>query len=310
MAKFKLDEFTGIIPAVVTAFDENENYDLERQKKVVDFLIELGAGGLYLTGSTGQGPYMDSDERNMVVDTITQHVAGRVPVVAHIAGVSTKNSIKMAIAAEKSGADGVSAVPSYYYTFSPEHIKQYYRDIANSTNLPLIIYAQTQRFSPTPEMVAELAETPTIQGIKYTGPTHYIMGRIKRHLGKGFRVYCGTDEMLLSGLTMGADAAIGSSYNILADLYIDVVNRFWAGKTAEAKERMLVSNDILEILQGNYDYSAALRASFEYMGVDSGYNPGPSSPLDDEMRKSLRIELTEYAKRPGTENIRLLDSLR
>jgi N-acetylneuraminate lyase len=309
MANYKIEDFTGIIPAVVTAFDENEEYDLSRQKQIIDFLIETKVGGLYLTGTTGQGPFMDSDERIEVVDTIVEYVAGRVPVVAHIAGVSVKQSVKMAVAAAKSGADGVSAVPSYYYSFDYENIKSYYRDIAESTDLPLIIYAMTQKFSPTPSMVAELAETPTIRGIKYTGPTHYIMGRIKRHLDPSFRVYSGSDEMLLSGMIMGADGAIGSSYNVLADIYMAALEDFRSGNVDTASEKMLVSNDILEILQ-TYDYSAALRAAFSFMGVDSGFNPRPASPATEAMRAALKRDLFEYAATCDVKGIRLLEAVR
>ena len=115
--------------------------------------------------------------------------------------------------------------------------------------------------------------------------------------------------MLLSGQTMGADGAIGSSYNAMADLYTQVLEDFWCGEVKGAKDKMLASNDILQILQTR-DYSASLRAAFAIMGIDAGFNPSPASPVDETLMSALKGELSEYATHSDIQGVRLLDAVR
>lgn len=107
MGKFKFNEIVGVIPALITPFDENENFDAGRSEKIVEFLIEEGVHGLYLTGSTGEGFLMTPEERKQVVRTITKQVNGRIPIIAHIGAISTKVSIDLARDAYESGVDAI-----------------------------------------------------------------------------------------------------------------------------------------------------------------------------------------------------------
>ncbi|MDD5602868.1 MAG: dihydrodipicolinate synthase family protein, partial [Eubacteriales bacterium] len=257
--KTTLNSFTGVIPALMTPFDKKGEYDRNCAKQMLDWVIVQGIGGLYLTGSNGHGPFMESNERMKVVESIVELVDGRVPVVAHIASVSSKISAKMARHAAKCGCTGVSAVPSYYYKLTPKQMYDYYDEIAAASDLPFLVYAQTSNYEPSVEMFQKLALIENIKGVKFTGSDHYMLGRIKEHLGKSFLVYSGRDEKLLSGLISGADGVIGGSYNVIPDLCIRCINKFWSGKIKEAQKDMLAANAILEIML-KYEFSSAMRA--------------------------------------------------
>lgn len=118
MSKFDIKAFKGVIPAVLTVFDKEENIDEVGMRQLVSFLIDKGVNGLYLTGSTGEGFTMTSEERKKVVEIVIDETAGRVPVVVHVGAIGTKISIDLAKHAESVGADGISSVPPFYWKFN------------------------------------------------------------------------------------------------------------------------------------------------------------------------------------------------
>ncbi|MBE6608961.1 MAG: dihydrodipicolinate synthase family protein [Ruminococcaceae bacterium] len=288
--KFELKDFKGVIPAYVTPFDKDGNYYEKSAKEVIEWQISQGVGGFYLTGSNGYGAAMDSSERMKVVESVCRIVDGRVPVVAHIAAVSGQLSAKMASHAASVGCTGVSAVPSYYYKLTPDEMYRYYSEIAEASELPLVIYAQTHVYEPSVEMFERLATIPKVQGLKYTGPNHYMMGRIKEKLGKDFMVYSGYDEMFLSGLLFGADALIGGTYNVIPDLYIKAVDHFEGGDIKLAQKELFVANAIVQCLIKN-DIQAAMKVCLEIMGMDAGYNPTPFAMMDDSAKQKFLCEM-------------------
>ena len=111
MSKFDITAIKGVIPAMVTTFDENEEVDLSRGRALVKYLIEAGVDGLYITGSTGEGFLMTGEERKAFTEAVIDEVKGRIPVIVHVGDIGTKKSIDLAKHAEKAGADAISSVP-------------------------------------------------------------------------------------------------------------------------------------------------------------------------------------------------------
>lgn len=304
----RLKNFRGVIPALITTFDEKGDFDPLRQKKVIDWLLTMNIGGFYITGSTGQGPMMDITERMTAVEHICEAVNGRTPVAAHIADVSAKNSIRLAVHAQKAGCIAVSAVPSYYYKLTTEEMYRYYSDIAGATDLPLIIYAQTQNYTPCVALYKKLSEIKNIEGLKYTGADHYTMGRIKEALGEDFMIYSGCDEMFVSGILSGADAIIGSTYNVIPDLYAQAVRHLNAGDIEAVKKELLTANAIVEVML-SYELNAAIRTSFEFMGIDAGHCPSPLRDMTSEEKKRFKNELLALKNTRNIETIALFEAI-
>lgn len=308
--KFSLKDYKGVIPALMTPFDKNGLFDKECAKQMIEWHISQGVGGFYLTGSNGHGPYMVPEERMKAVEDITKMVNGRVPVVAHVACVSSKVSAMLAKHAESCGCTGVSAVPSYYYKLTLDQMYRYYDEIASASGLPFVIYAKTADYAPSVPMFKKLSEIANVQGLKFTGSDHYMMGRIKEALGKDFMVYSGRDEMFLSGLLSGADGIIGGTYNVLPDLYMRSVKNYQEGRIFNAKRDMLAANAILEVMFP-YDGSLAapMRACYEFMGIDAGHNPRPLIDLDTDQKAKLKKELKELKAKLDIEPIALFEAL-
>ncbi len=293
MAKFSISQMTGVIPAMITLFDENENVDIQRTREMVEFLIARGADGLYLTGSTGEGFLMDHEERKLVVETVVNQVAGRIPVIVHVGDIGTRKSIQLAQHAEAAGADAISSVPPFYWKFSQDDIFNYYKDISESTSLPMVIYSVPLAGSLGVDLIIRLAQLENVKGLKFTGKDHDQMSYLKSTLGEDFIIYSGCDEMALSGLAVGADGIIGSFYNVMPELFRKIFDAVKAGDLKSARRLQQIGTDIiLECIK--YDYLALMRNMIAWQGVDAGYSRRPfrnyeDSELDDLKQKLIAI---------------------
>ena len=183
MSKFKMTQIKGVIPAMMTFFDKEENVDIQCTRRMVDFMLDHGADGFYLTGSTGECFTMTAEERNLVVDTVIDQVKGRVPVIVHVGDIGTKKSIELAKHAYEAGADAISSVPPFYWKFRADDIYSYYKDISEATPLPMVVYNIQLAGLMDMGLLLKLADLPNVHGLKYTARSHDEMGYLKEKLG-------------------------------------------------------------------------------------------------------------------------------
>ncbi|MGK2227542.1 MAG: N-acetylneuraminate lyase [Devosia sp.] len=289
MSVSKLAEIGGVLPALVTPFDENEVFDEGRMRSIVDFLIGRGVDGLYVTGSTGEAFMMSPEERKRVLEVVTDEVKGRVPVMAHVGAISTLHSIDLARHAEKVGVDALSAVPPFYWGFSQDQIVSYYTDITASTALPMCAYNVPLAGLFGFDMIKRLAEIPGVEGIKYTAPTHFDIMRIKAEIGKDFIIYSGSDEMAMSGLNFGADGIIGSFYNCIPEVFLALYAAVRAGDMTKAKSLQEVGNAII-FFSLSRSPIATIKRAMAWQGADAGYC---RKPFDNYYEAAAEEELKD-----------------
>ena len=208
MKQFDPNNINGVIPAMITSFNNDESINKEGIRKTINHLISEKVDGLYITGSTGETFLMSQEEKKQAIDIIVEEVNGRVPVIAHIGSIGTKITTELGMHAEKVGVDALSALPPFYYGFTNDEIFNYYTDISNSTNLPITVYNISHANLMDLDMLKRLASIENVKGVKYTAPTHFNFSKIKKEIGENFKIYSGMDEMALSGLISGADGII------------------------------------------------------------------------------------------------------
>ena len=308
MAKFNVKDIKGVIPALITPFDINENFDEKRMRNLVDHLLEKGVDGLYLTGSTGEGFLMTPDERKKVVEVVVDQVQGRIPLIAHVGAIGTKISIDLAKQAADAGVDAISSVPPFYWKFNGDEIFHYYKDITESTDLPMIVYNIALAGLVGFEQVKKFATIEGVAGVKYTATSHFEVMRMKEELGKDFVVYSGCDEMAMSGLSFGADGLIGSFYNLMPELFI-AINRAMTNKdlkTAEEKQRIA---NIIIIHATQKNYVGIMKRALSWLGVDAGYCRSPFSNFSKEEEKALKEEFRILKDKHGIKGVDFLDAI-
>jgi N-acetylneuraminate lyase len=308
MSRVPLKNIKGVIPALVTCFDEKDEYDESRQRKVTSYLIDRGVHALYLTGSTGEGFLLTPEERKRVVENVIDEVKGRIPVIVHVGAIATKISIDLAKHAEKAGADAISSVPPFYWKFSEDQMFNYYRDISGYVNIPMVVYNIALAGAVGFSFVKRLASIEGVQGIKYTLTSQFEMMRIKEEVGRDFVVYSGTDEMAMTGLSFGADGIIGSFYNMIPELFLDIYQAMQAGDLKTAREKQRIANAIL-LFTIDRGFQVGIKAGMRWMDVDAGYCREPFGRFDKATEEKYRGEFRELKKKLGVTGIPFLDKL-
>ena len=284
-------DFKGVIPAVLSVFDKDENLDEEGTRVFIRHLLSYDIGGLYLTGSTGETFLMDSEERMRQLEVVMEEVGDQVPVVVHVGAMSTRASIKLAQHAEKLGAAGISSVPPFYFKYNQDQIFNYYKDVAESTSLPMIVYNIPLAGMMTVDQIIRLSEIENVKGVKYTGTALYEVTQIKEGCKPGFQVYGGCDELGSSNIALGVDGIIGSFYNVIPDLYL----RIWkAVKNSDIPTAAaLQAKAVHVIMEGIHSGSmmACMKVWLRGAGIPAGYARRPFSNFTQEGEQKLLANL-------------------
>ncbi|MEG1520454.1 MAG: dihydrodipicolinate synthase family protein [Clostridia bacterium] len=309
MAKFELKDIKGVIPAMLTVFDENEEIYEKGTRALVNYLVDSGVNGLYLTGSTGEGFMMTPEERKRYVEIVVDENRGRVPLIVHVGAIGTKVSIDLAKHAEKVGADAISSVPPFYWNFKEDNIFEYYKDISESVDLPMVVYNIALAGTMNLNFIYRLATLKNVRALKFTATNHHAISYIKNKLGKDFIVYSGCDEMATSGLISGADGIIGSFYNIVPDLFLEINSLVQKGDIKKAMERQIVAAEFIDVYL-KYDFLAAMTQTLTLMGQVGGYSRRPFKNLNEETWNKLLAELSEFKKKFDVKGIKLFDYIK
>lgn len=276
-------QFHGIFSALLTAFDAAGGFNEEAQRQMIRKELEEGIGGFYVGGSTGEAFLLSPDERKALYRVSAEEIRGKATLIGHVGAISQREAADYAKTCEALGYDAVSSVTPFYYKFSAEEIVNYYRGIADAVNIPLVLY-----YIPLltgsgygMELFDRLLEDPRILGVKYTSSDYFLFERLRRaHPDKV--LYNGFDETCLCGLAMGADGAIGSTYNVMGPQF----NRLFAlakeNRFIEAAALQHTLNDDIAFLLRAGDVKSAVKYVFKQKyGVDVGVCRAPGGDVPE-----------------------------
>lgn len=271
-------DIRGVIVPILTPLMPDETVDIESLKNLVDYLLENGVHGIWVSGTTGEFGNMPDSERIKSIDTVAEHVAGRVPVIGNISGGSTKLTVSLANQVREFGLDGIAATPPYYYPNAQDELLDHYRHIRDRVELPLWVYniPQTVKTSVAPTTIARLAAEGTVVGVKDSSGTGELLAQLNvlceqdeiqllRFLGTVFRV--------TSAGSVGTDGVIPG----IANLVPEICSRGWqAGENQdvetirECNAALLAATKIAQIAQGGSANAASfgsMKASLKIMGI-------------------------------------------
>ena len=288
-----MKKFTGIMPALITPLTENEELNVPVLKQLIDRHISENADGFYIGGATGEGLALRQDVREALAYESIKHVDGKVPSIVHIASTDFSEAINLAKQAEKVGAAGISAIPPIFFSYDEDDVFNYYKKIAESVSIPLIVY-----FNPnagvnfTPEMAARIFEIENVTGIKWTNPNFFGMNMLKQLTHGEMNIINGPDEMLLMGLNAGADGGIGSTYNFMLPKIKAVYNNFIAGNGAEAMNAQNEVNKIIHALL-KYKVIPGVKVILEKQGLNVGNAAFPQKRYTEEEKNILWNKILE-----------------
>ncbi len=291
MSNFKVE---GILPALVTPYlEDNKTIDVEATKKVLDLHLSQGANGFYILGGTGEGVLMGREEREVMCETVIKHVAGRKPVINHIAAGIMTDAIELAKHAEKAGADAIAAIPPSMFYYREDDIFEYYKRLAESVSIPVIIYYHpAAQKDMSANLIARIFEIDNVTGVKWSSNNFFEMMKLKDITHGEMNIINGPDELLISGLAAGADAGIGSTYNAMLPQFIQIYNYFKQGEMAKALEVQCKVNKIIGIMCAQ-SVIPAVKHAMGMLGYNVGKATFPLNPIEGETAKAYEAALKE-----------------
>jgi N-acetylneuraminate lyase len=284
----------GAIPALVSPFTKEDEVDVKLLQELVEWQLAQKAGGLYLTGSTGEGLLMSIPERQLVAETVVKQVRGRVPVVAQVGALASRDAATLAEGAEAAGADGISAVPPFYFRVDYDGLKLHYATIGAASSLPLYLYnvpATTGVLVTAAQFGQLIQDVPTVAGMKYTAYDFFNMRQIIELEGGRLNIVSGPDEMFLPALSVGVDGAIGTTLNYMCLQFHQIYQAFKARDTARALEIQSKVNHVIAALLSYGTLGAINKAPLRFLGFDIDDGRAPIRPLTDEEREKLKADL-------------------
>jgi 4-hydroxy-tetrahydrodipicolinate synthase len=282
----------GVIVPLVTPFDERNQVDHAALRQVVDFVISKGVHALMVAGSTGEGPLLSLDERRAVLETVVAQANGKVPVIAHTGCIDTGSTVELSRHAQAAGADVISAIVPYFFTFGDEQLYRHFLTVAESVpEMPVLLYAfpGNAKNDISPALLSRLLQAaPNIVGIKSSNDD---LNRFQEYVqvgGEHFTACFGVDELMLGGLVFGAKAQISGNSNSFPEPFVQLYEAFVAGDLARAQQLQTVVNLVINLHQGGRT-TAFFKATLGLRGVPAGRVRPPMCEL-------TRAELEEVKR--------------
>jgi 4-hydroxy-tetrahydrodipicolinate synthase len=289
-----LEKLQGCGTALITPFLPNGDVDEKTLESFVDWQIREGIHFLVPCGTTGESPTLQHDEHVRVVEITTRTAAGRVPIIAGAGGNDTKKVIASIAELKKIGVDGILSVSPYYNKPTQEGIYQHYRAMAESTDLPIIVYNVPGRTGSNilPDTLMRLAEIPNIAAVKEASGDISQIGEICAKAPAKFRVFSGDDSLTLPVIALGGHGIISVASNEVPGLMAKFAEACLQGRLEEARE---LNRKLYPLMKGNFIESSPIpvKAALSMMGKIQEVYRLPLVKISDGARVKMAAILSE-----------------
>lgn len=286
----------GLVAATFTPFRPDGNVDYEKIPALAEHLSRNGVRGIYVCGSTGEGPSLTISERKKVAEAYRRAAGDSMRTIIHVGHTSIGEVQELAAHAHSIGADAISAVaPHYFKPQSAEDLVAFFeKAIATAPDLPFYYYhiPALTGLSVSPVDFLKLAaeRMPTLRGIKYTDSD--LSGLSHCQDVGDFDVLFGRDEMLLSSLVLGVRGAVGSTYNLAPALYVRIIEEYERGDHEKARELQKLSARMIRAIVGAGGESA-IKYPMHRHGLGCGPRRLPMASLSPEQEAEIDRRLDE-----------------
>jgi 4-hydroxy-tetrahydrodipicolinate synthase len=290
----------GVFPALTTKFTEEDKLDLPLFEKNLRAQLDAGVDGIILGGTLGESSVLSNEEKFELLRFAVDKVAGKVPVIMNIAEGSTREAIKLANESEKCGAKGLMMLPPMRYKSDHRETVQYFKDVANSTSLPIMIYNNPvdYKIEVTLDMFAELVENKNIQAVKESTRDVSNVTRMINRFGDRFKILCGVDTIAMEELMLGAHGWVAGLVCAFPKETVAVYKLTKANKIADALEIYRWFLPLLE-LDIHPKLVQYIKLAEQEAGIGSEHVRKPRLTLvGEERERILKIIREGISKRP------------
>lgn len=289
--------FEGCGTAIATPFTE-EGINFEEFKRLIENQIENEIDAIIVCGTTGESATMSKEEKKQLINYAIDVIGGRTKVIIGTGSNNTKNAIEMSKYAEEAGADGILVVTPYYNKTSQKGLIEYYKTIANSVSLPIIMYSVPSRtgVNINPETCLELSKIDNIVAIKEASGNISQVAKISSLCKSDLTIYSGNDDQILPVLSLGGKGVISVLSNIMPKYTHDMVKAYLDGDAKEASKMQLEVLDLIEALFIEVN-PTPVKYALNLMGYDYGTPRSPLIEPTDENKEKIAKVLTKHKLR-------------
>jgi len=242
--------FTGSGVAIITPFKKTGEVNFEKLAELIEFHIENKTDSIIITGTTGEASTLSDDEHLAVIKCAVDTVNGRIPVIAGTGSNDTRHGIELSVESEKLGVDGLLQVTPYYNKTNKEGLIKHFEKIAESVNIPIILYnvpGRTGMNIPV-DVVEHLSKNDKIVGIKEASGNISYAVEVARLCNDNFAMYSGNDDIIVPILSIGGKGVISVVANILPKETHDMVDLFLNGEVEKSRELQLYLKPFIDSL--------------------------------------------------------------
>ena len=280
----------GIIPALVTPLTKEYKLNETALRELIDYTIKGGVHGLFVTGTSGEFYGFTAEEKREIFEITVDQAKGRVPVYAGTSGITTKDCIELTQIAQDCKVDAVSILTPMFISPSQKELINHYKLIAESTDLPVLLYNNSGKtgVTITIDTVLELANIPNIVGVKDSSGDFTLTSEyIRTTMDKDFHVIAGRDTLIHACLCYGGSGSIAATANMAPRIVADIYDKFIAGDIAGSLEAQYKLAPIrMAFSLGSFP--TVLKESLTLLGIDAGPCMSPVGSMSIEEKTKLK----------------------
>ncbi|MBX7209290.1 MAG: dihydrodipicolinate synthase family protein [Verrucomicrobiaceae bacterium] len=296
---------TGIVPPLVTPLSDRDTLDVAGLERLVERLINGGVSGLFIIGTTGEGPSLSYRLRRELIDHTCKFAKGRVPVLVGITDTAFVESVNIAKHAADAGADALVAAPPYYLPEGQPELLEYIHHLLPELPLPFYLYNMPSltKVSFEVDTVHALLDDPRIHGIKDSSGNMTYFHRLCRQLvdRPDWTVLMGPEELLLDAVLAGGHGGVNGGANLFPQLYVALHRAAQSGDMARARALhalvMDVSTNLYQVGRHSSAIIKGLKCALSIEGVCDDFMAEPFHRFRDEQRRRIEQVLAELKEK-------------
>lgn len=286
-----MKDVNGVMTALITPFTPEGAVDEKGLKVLIDRQIEAGIKGICVVAGSGEYVNLTKEEREKVVKLSVQYADHRIYVISGVFEANTASAVESAKMAERNGADAVLVLTPYYNKPSVDGLKLYFKTIAESINIPVIIYNNPGRCTiDLSGMYKDFIDIPNVIGVKECNRDMGVFSSTVQEMSNKWRnILCGDDDIFLPMLSIGAGGTVLTTSNIVPRKWVELYDTFKSNDTEKARS---LHYELLPLISAVYtlNHPALVKKCMQMMGLPAGTTRSPLvAPTDKQVAKIAEV---------------------
>jgi 4-hydroxy-tetrahydrodipicolinate synthase len=297
----------GIVPPMITPLADRDTLDVAGLERLVEHILGAGPAGLFILGTSGEGPSLSYRVRHELIDRVAEQVAGRVPLLVGVTDTAWVEAVEVADYAADAGAQAVVIAPPPYFPAGQRDLARYFEHVAEAVSLPVFLYNMPShtKLAIEPETVRRLIDVPSIIGLKDSSADMIYFHRLREIIAgrPDFSLLVGPEELLAEAVLSGAHGGVSGGANFAPQLYVDLY-RAAAGRdldrVAELHARVMrISQSIYTVARDGSGVVKGIKCALACLGICSDLPALPLQGFGDAERGLIRERLSELGILPA-----------